>query len=133
LSTDDSRRELAATATELSSKVGELRTSIDQLGRRTGRAERFIALIGVSLILDVLLTVIVSVLIFNQHSTSARVDNVCQLYGFVVGSYAPQTRSPGDDREAYEQAFTAMRAGYDALGCTAPLVPPRTVATKPTP
>ena len=132
MSIEDGRRELAATATQLNESVKQLQRSIDGIGGRTQRAERFIVLIGVSLVLELVLLVVVVALLVNQHSTSARVDNVCALYAFVVGSYAPQTRAPGDDREAYIQAFAGLRAGYEALGCTEPIVPPRVNATPPT-
>lgn len=121
---DDRRRELATSAAALQRTVAELNDSIGSLGRRTDRSERIIALTVLGLILDVLLTFIAVWLVYGQTVVGGRIDAVCPLYGLVVGAYNPNSRSPGHDRDTYNQAYDLLRKGYAELKCTNPIVPP---------
>lgn len=72
----------------------------------------------------------IEVLISQQEVL--RVQVLCPLYKVMLGSYAPESRAPGPDRDKYEQVFTDMRAQYAVLRCVGDLVPPRgDLVTKP--
>lgn len=116
---------LTSVASKLASMVGQNTDAIENLTRRAKLAERFIAIISVSLILDICLTVAVGYLAFASYSTNERIATICPLYAFVIGSYAPQTRAPGDDRDSYNTAFEKMRIKFQDLNCGPdyPIVP----------
>jgi len=119
------RAELSANAVTLARSVATLNDSINGLMRRTARSERAIAMTVIGLLLDVALTVVAAYLVWGQYATQNRVDSVCPLYGYILGSYNPSTRNAGPDRDAYNESFSEMRAGYINLQCTSPIVPPR--------
>jgi hypothetical protein len=50
-------------------------------------------------------------------ATNARLDAVCPVYAFIVGTYAPGSRAPGSDRDTYNQAFTDMRTKFESFSC----------------
>jgi hypothetical protein len=52
-------------------------------------------------------------------------DALCPVFALLIGGYDPSTRPPGEAREQYERTFQTFRDSYDALRCTAQLVPPR--------
>lgn len=116
---------LTAAASTLSKSVAQNSDAIESLTRRAKLAERFIAIISVSLIMDISLTIAVMILAYQSYSTNNRVATICPLYAFTVGTYAPQSRSAGSDRDQYVQAFTDMRIKFEQLGCgpNYPIVP----------
>lgn len=116
---------LTRTARDLGKLVTSLQTSIEDLTRRAKLAERFITIISVSLLLDITLTVAVVLLAWSNYNTNNRVDTVCPLYAFTLGTYAPQSRKSGDDRDQYVAAFADMRMKFAELGCgpNYPIVP----------
>lgn len=116
---------LASAAMALTSQVTTLSSDIDELARRAKRAEHFILLITLSLIVDFILTITVSYLVINTISTQYRIETLCPLYAFTLGTYAPMTRKSGSDRDIYVEQFGDMRAKFQALGCGPgyPLVP----------
>lgn len=117
--------DLVAEAAALVTAVGKLSISVDSLGRRTKRSERAIGFIVISLILDVVLTLVVGYLVYGQYDTRNQLHRFCPLYAFTLGTYAPQTRSAGPDRDGYIQSFSDMRREFELLGCGPdyPLVP----------
>lgn len=76
-------------------------------------------------------------LIEQQAQTSDRLEKLivqvlCPLYKVLLGSYAPESRAAGPDRDKYEQVFTDMWNQYAVLQCVGDLVPPRAdLVTKP--
>ena len=88
---------------------GRLTTLIEAQARTTDRLEKLIAQQD---------------LIRNQV--------LCPMFRVFLGSYQPESRAPGPDRDKYEQAFAEMRSQYAVLQCTGDLVPPRgDLVTKP--
>lgn len=117
---------LAEAATVLSEQVADLSEDIGVLSRRAKRAERFITLITLSLVVDFILTITVSFLVANNITTQSRIATICPLYAFTLGTYAPITRRSGSDRDLYVQQFADMRLKFESLGCNPqdyPLVP----------
>lgn len=138
-------RELAQSAAELTKSVKLLTDAVSKLMARTERSERAILLTIVTLVIDVVLTVVVGASIWGQFATNTKVDAalrqqeittnqvLCPLYAVFIGSYNPESRAPGTDRETYESNFQVIREGYEILRCTTPIVPPATRApTTPT-
>lgn len=116
---------LTSAAGKLGKEVAQNTDAIDSLMRRAKLAERFIFIISVSLIMDFVLTIAVGILAFQSYSTNERVQTICPLYAFTIGTYAPQSRSAGADRDQYTQSFADMRAKFEELGCGPdyPIVP----------
>lgn len=137
----DHRRTLAAVAVELAAEVARLaeasKGQADALERLTVEVRNktwkttvkirwMIALVVLCLILSGA-TLIgyfrTSDLIANQEVIKGQV--LCPMYKIFLGSYQPETRTPGADRDKYEAAFKDMWTQYGALNCTGALVPPR--------
>ncbi len=132
---------LAAEVSRLSGQLAESNTRMDRLAthnealvRQSRKHTWWIYGGAVSLLLDVLLTVVIFVfydqqanLLAAQKQTTDQlrrsVQNQCGLLGLFVGSYRPESRPP-QDRDEYEAAFTLIRAQYRDLGCDSPIVPP---------
>lgn len=116
---------LTAAASKLAKEVSQNTDAIDSLMRRAKLAERFIAIISVSLIMDFALTIAVGILAYQSYSTNERIATICPLYAFTVGTYAPQSRSAGGDRDQYVASFDKMRVKFAELGCGPdyPIVP----------
>lgn len=133
----DDRRALASTAAALAASVARLRETIDELLARAERSERAITITRLMLAVVVVLIVIVGGILRAQFVTNARLEQanareaqtrqevLCPMFGLFLGSYAPQSRAAGHDRDKYEQAFGQVRDLYIKLECTNPVVPPR--------
>lgn len=137
----DSRRSLAVVAVELAAEVAVLaKASKDQAdaleklagevkhkaGKTTVKIRWMVALVALCLILSgaVLVGYVrIRDLVENQEVVKGQV--LCPMYKVFLGSYQPETRTPGPDRDKYEAAFTDMWTQYGALNCTGALVPPR--------
>jgi hypothetical protein len=138
VSEPSSDRELLAVATSLTEVVNGLRASVDALVTRAEKSERRIFGIVLAVILDLSLTVGLLFLWHSQAQTSNALDDtksqvLCPLYSAFLGSYNPNTRAPGLDRQTYENIFAQFRTSYQHLGCTTPLVPKPTPTTQPPP
>jgi hypothetical protein len=136
---DERARILANAATRLTEQVGALAQVVEELGdrlqdteelakvntRRVKSNERKANLLRVLLIFDMLLTVMGFYLGFTLFETNSRLDAVCPLYTWAIGSYAPQSRSAGPDREQYTQWFEKTRTKFVDMGCGPdyPIVP----------
>lgn len=134
--TDDGSRELLTLAASLTAAVDGLRESIESLLKRTRRSEKVIASIVVTIIMDLIFTGGFIFLFYSQNRTADALDDtrsqvLCPLYSTILGSYNPDSRRPGQDRTTYENVFSQIRAGYEHLNCTTPLVPKPTPATPP--
>jgi hypothetical protein len=122
--------ELAARANALAEKVGELSLAVAQIGRRTDRSEKLTLAVGLGLALDLVLSAIVAFALHSLYEVKDREDAtrqqaLCPLYSLILGSYAPNTRPAGEERDKYEAAFVEMGNAYASLNCRGPLVPPR--------
>lgn len=123
---------LAEAAARLTSKVSELTDTVDTFSNRLGANERRVKAnerrahtLRILVIVDIIMTVVIAVLTWSIFSTNNRVTSLCPAYAFIVGSYAPQSRTAGADRDAYNQAFADMRIQFTDLGCGPkyPIVP----------
>lgn len=139
MSESGSNRELLAVATSLTEVVNGLRASVDALVVRAEKSERRIFGIVLAVILDLSLTVGLLFLWHSQTQTSDALDDtrnqvLCPLYGAWLGTYNPNSRSVGRDRQTYEDVFSLMRDQYQHLSCTTPLVPkPAPTTSQPPP
>lgn len=130
---------LGATGRALSAAVNGLTKAVDNLIERATKSEKRTRGIAVAVILDLLFTAAFALLYYNQHRTEVELTDtrsqvLCPLYSVFLGSYNPNTRAPGVDRQTYEQIFSQFRDSYNHLQCTTPLVPkPTTPAPTPTP
>lgn len=107
---------LRATADNLIAEVHELTEAITRL-------KWINQVIAALAILALVTSGAVAYVVYEQHRT--RVFALCPLYSVLVGSYAPQTRAAGPDREAYEEVFVTMRRAYAFLDCPQAPVAPR--------
>lgn len=136
---DERARILADAAARLSGQVTTLTAVVGRLGDRlkdtealaqanTSRVkanERKATLIRLLVVFDILLTIGGFWVGFTLFETNTRLDAVCPLFAFSLGTYAPQSRAPGADRDQYIQSFANMRAKFADLGCgpNYPIVP----------
>lgn len=129
---EQARRDgLAVTAAELKGEVGALKLAVEQLGERTGRAER--ASFRTMLFATVLLVVVALLgwVVWQQSQTNGRLEqlvqrSLCPVYGLAVGGYDPSTRPAGPARDKYNQGFAVMRDAYAELHCSVDsLIPKR--------
>jgi hypothetical protein len=120
----------------LADRVGALSHAVEKLDQRTNRSER--AVVGV--VLGLALTIMVAIALgiaFIQLSRNSEIlaeaearelrtreGALCPLYSLILGSYNPESRPEGEARQKYIDQFVVMRAAYDVLDCTGPLVPP---------
>lgn len=128
----------------LSDNIGILSLAVTQLDRRTNRTERIQGWVVFGLILDLLLSVAVSFVVAAQFSTNAtlqgaidreartRQEALCPLYSLLVGSYNPNSRTEGTDRDQYNFVFDQLRSGYESLDCKLQPAPPRSDTVLPT-
>lgn len=114
-------KEVAQNTRELAQNT----SAIQDLMRRAKLAERFIAIISVSLIMDFILTGAVAWLAYQSYNTNERIATICPLYAFTIGTYAPLSRAAGADRDQYNASFDKMRLKFGELGCGPdyPIVP----------
>jgi hypothetical protein len=118
--------------------VENLRTAIEGLEARADRAQRRVVGIVVAIVIDLVFTAGFALLYYSQEQTAAqladtRAEVLCPLYSAFLGSYNPNTRSPGIDRQTYEDIFAQFRNSYAHLQCTTPLVPKPTPTTSVAP
>jgi len=95
-----------------------------------------IASIVVTIIVDLIFTGGFVFLFYNQNRTADALDDtrnqvLCPLFAGWLGTYNPNSRAPGHDRDTYEDVFAQMRGTYQHLACTTPLVPKPTPTTPP--
>lgn len=136
---------LAERAEGLASQVEKLRDEIRRLNDRQNladhrqkRTQRMSARTALGLALMVVLALILGAITYQQivtrgevaavvdRETKTRVQTLCPFYALVLGAYEPNSRPAGPARDQYEANYRVMTAGYVALECVDPLVPPRT-------
>lgn len=137
---------LTEQARALGRQIEHLSLAVERLDRRTNRSEKATLAVVFGLLLDLVLSVAVALVLANQVTTNERIqaavdresltrqEAVCPLYALVIGSYSPNSRAEGPDRDAYNEVYDRLRAGYASLECTVPITPPRIDASlMPTP
>lgn len=113
---------LAAQAKLLGAQVSALTEAVGDLDNRANRSRRVLTMAVAGLVLDLVLSV---GLVFTlTEQTRTRDQALCPMFALFVGSYRPDSRAEGEDRERYEAAFVTLREAYAALDCTARPVPP---------
>lgn len=118
---EESERKIAATE----KKIEASETKVEDTTRRVKGNERRAHTIRVLVLFDILATVLGFILGYYIFHTNARIDTMCPVYSWAIGSYAPQTRSAGPDRDQYIQWFDLMHAKFAGLACGPdyPIVP----------
>jgi hypothetical protein len=148
---EERRRKLAVVAAELAAEVPKLRDISNKQAKalealtkdvrqKTWKTTIKIRWMVALVILDLVLSgaMLVGYLKIRDVVTSqetVRAQVLCPMYRVFLGSYQPETRTPGADRDKYESAFKDMWGQYAVLKCAGALVPPRAdlVTTTPTP
>lgn len=127
---------LSQRAEGLTTAVGELSAAVTELAANQTRMKRVIYWTVSGLLLDLILTVVVSVLFSNQRETSdqiahanSRIEEVqqrtsdevlCPLYTVLLAFEPRSTTSPTlteEERQSRLQAYEVVRRGYTVLGC----------------
>jgi len=117
----------------LDDDVKQLTGEVHRLNDRADRTDRDKRWLIVGLLLVVGLVALVAFVAVRAQQTATEQEQLrngvlCPLYSVFLGSYDPATRDKNPDpraREKYEDAFVKIRHGWDVMGCTDPLVPPR--------
>lgn len=132
---------LVEQARRLADRVRGLSVAVDELDKRTDRAGRVQVFVIFGLLLDVLLSIAVTLVVVNQFTaaeklrhavereSTTRSQGLCPLYGLIVGSYNPASRKEGPDRDAYIKSFQTLRDAHESLECNQAPVPPRSDQT----
>ncbi len=128
---------LTEQARALADRIGALAAAVSELDRRTNRSEKITIGVILGLALDLVLSIAVALILTSQaatdeslqaavdRETATRQDALCPLYSLFLGTYNPNSRAEGPDRDVYIANFGVLRQGYASLDCTGPIVPPR--------
>lgn len=97
-------------------------TAIVGLARRGRSTRRVVTWLGVSLVLDVLLTLAFSYSVFSVNSLSSNTrTQLCGMLQIFVNSDTPKNealaKARGDDMAVRAASFTLIRHSYNALDC----------------
>lgn len=94
---------------------------------KTARRNRMMIWASISgVVLDILLTVVISVFGYQLASITNRLDAtqttqrqraLCPLYGIFLDSKSEQGRAQAPDKAKYDHAFEVIAEGYRVLGC----------------
>jgi hypothetical protein len=117
----------------LDDDVKQLTGEVHRLNDRADRNDRDKRWLIVGLLLVVALVALTAFVAVRAQETATEQEQLrngvlCPLYSVFLGSYDPKTRDKNPDpqaRQKYEDAFDKIRDGWDVMGCTDPLVPPR--------
>lgn len=144
---DEERREslissvqaLAGEVSRVDAQLGKANTRLAALAARntqtetqTRRNKRTARLAVIGLLLDWALFGVLFLLFDRESETTDRLEvqvrEQCGLLSLFLGSYRPESRASGLDRDTYESNFVQLRQSYRTLGCRSPIVPPATPA-----
>jgi 4-amino-4-deoxy-L-arabinose transferase-like glycosyltransferase len=125
--------ELKRQTRQLDTDVQQLTGEVHRLNDRADRADRDKRWLIVGLLLVVALVALVAYVAVQARKTADEQEQLrnqvlCPLYSVFLGGYDPRTRDKNPDPEArqkYEDAFAKIRNGWEVMGCTDALVPPR--------
>jgi hypothetical protein len=135
--------DLYARTKALVESVDDLHAAVDDLTERWAESEAAAAKARKSaawsqavLVVLVVVSAALALLAWTSFDTAQRLDvevqrnevvtqqSLCPLFNLIVGSYRPESRPAGPERDAYEQAFVQLRTARDQLACREGLVPP---------
>lgn len=123
---DEDVRALADTTEANTEALGRVERRLD---RSDSDRRRFItAIIALAMLAGFLGVEAIRLEHAIRAQSQLRAEVLCPLYGIFIGSYDPKTRDNNPDpqaREKYEDAFVKIRHGWQVMGCTDPIVPPR--------
>lgn len=127
---------LANQAAQLTGAVTDLTTAIDHLARRQAHLRRVVLWTIAGLVVDVVLTVLVTVLYGQQQQASHRIadntsrvqqvqdrtsnDVLCPLYKLFLDQEPIAVNNPAltpDQRNSLKAQFGVIHRGYDTLDC----------------
>jgi hypothetical protein len=117
----------------LDDDVRKLTDETHRLNDRADRNDRDKRWLIVGLLLVVALVAMVAYVAVQARRTAdvqdeLRAQVLCPLYSIFLGAYDPKTRDKNPDpqaRQKYEDAYAKIRNGWEVMGCTDSLVPPR--------
>jgi hypothetical protein len=116
---------LTGEITRLANEQEQQRTRIGVVAKRGFWVALLAVVLAVALAGAVGLTVTrVEVQRLAAEQEQQRAQVLCPFFGLILGSYRPETRPEGVDRDTYVSQFAIMRDIYDRLHCTSPAVPP---------
>lgn len=129
--------------------VTDLGAEVRRLDARERRTKRVAAIAFAGLVVDLVLSAVVitgglvlggqvdrqdelvaqnAATIRQLQATNTRletsVQESCSFYALVLGSYRPESRPEGPDRDTYKANFERMRQSYRNLECQGPIVAP---------
>lgn len=94
---------------------------------KTARRNRLMIWVSITgVVLDILLTVVISVFGYQLAGLTNRLDStqsaqrqraLCPLYGVFLDSKSEQGRAQAPDKAKYDHAFEVIEQGYRVLGC----------------
>jgi hypothetical protein len=125
--------ELKRQTRQLDDDVQKLTQEVHRLNDRADRNDRDKRWLIVGLLLVVGLVALTAFVAVRAQQTAneqeqLRGEVLCPLYSIFLGAYDPKTRDKNPDpqaRQKYEDAYAKIRAGWNVMQCTDPLVPPR--------
>lgn len=122
--------QLIATAEQLLHDVGELSADSGKqfvtLAVKARRNRQLIWVVGASLLLDIVLSVVVAWAVVQvQHvthrldvaQTTTRQKTLCPLYTLLLASDTPAARTASPDKAQFDHTVQVIRDGYAALDC----------------
>lgn len=112
---------LAAAIKSVSDGVEDNAAHIDMLTQRLVRTRRNVIWLATSLALDLILTVVVTLIVSHQNTLSEQQratteGALCPLYTYLINAYHPELQAP-DKVAEYNRGYDVIRNGAKALGC----------------
>jgi hypothetical protein len=128
---------LVEAAAGINDRVQRLATDeglqFETLAQKAHRNRMLATVAIVGLILDVLITIVLTFIGLGMQSNTDRIDALtqrldraqttqrqkalCPLYQVFLDSKSPQGRAAAPDPDKYDHAFVVIKQGYDALEC----------------
>lgn len=112
----------------LSEQVVRLSDALLELSRRVRRSRVMILTVIVGFILDIALTVTLTIVAVEQNNNTEAIHNIqdrtsqqvlCPLYQIFLNARSDQARAVyPQGTAAYDKAFNQIQHGYNVLGCT---------------
>lgn len=139
----DERSELLAAAGELNRQLAAIREGQgDQfvnLAKSAGRARRTAWIAGIVSMVAMLICLMAGFALAGVYQNANRIQQVterlergstitrqnalCPLYEIFLDADTPEARAEAKDKKAYDEAFSVIHEGYDALQCDTPIDP----------
>lgn len=123
--------ELVSAASDLKHEISKLNydsvDTITRLGVYTKKTRRMTWALVISLVVDIILTVLVTLNVFSINHLTERLNiaqtinrqrALCPLYQLFLDSKSEVGRAHAPDPVKYDQAFAVIQDGFNALKCT---------------